>query len=84
MRRGFTVLQLIIVVIILAALAGVVIPAAETVRRAASRMSCQNNLKQFGMAIHGYKDTFGHFPPGTMPNPALPTDERLSFHVAVS
>jgi len=83
LRAGFTLLHLIIVIVILAVLAGVLIPAAETLRRAGSRMSCQNNLKQLGFAIHNYRDTHGNFPPGTIPNPELPPHERLSYFVAL-
>ena len=46
-------------------------------------MSCQNNLKQLGMAIHSFKDANQHFPPGTMPNPELPPEQRLSFLLAI-
>ena len=83
MRPGFTVLHLLICIIIVVLLACILIPAAENLRRAASRMSCRNNLKQFGLAIDQYHTTHQHFPVGTMPRPELPPEERLSFFVAI-
>jgi prepilin-type N-terminal cleavage/methylation domain-containing protein len=80
MRRGFTLLELIVTVVILAVLAAVLIPASENVRRASTRASCQNNLKQLGMAAHTYRDTHGHFPPGTVGGTQLPPEQRLSFY----
>ena len=80
MRRGFTVLHLILVIVLLVVLAAALIPAVETLRRASLRMSCQNNLKQIGMAVLSYNDANQHFPPGTMPNSELPPGERLSFY----
>ncbi len=83
MRRGFTVLHLIISIILLALLACFLIPAIETLRRAALRVSCQNNLKQLGIAVSAYYNAEGHFPSGTMPNPGLPPNERFSLFLAV-
>ncbi len=81
MRKAFTMLELLIVILILVVLAGLLIPASENVRRAGSRMSCKRNLQQLGQACHAYRDTFGHFPPGTAPGTPLPPEKRLSVHV---
>ena len=86
-RRGLTLVELLVVITILLILIALLIPAVQAARNGARRLECENNLKQFGMALSGYAGSVGVYPfgvggdtDGVVPTYTSTGNRRYSMH----
>jgi prepilin-type N-terminal cleavage/methylation domain-containing protein len=74
-RRGFTLVQLLVVIAIIATLVGLLLPAVQKAREASLRTKTQNNLRQIGLAFANYESALAHYPLNGVPE--IPTRSRI-------
>lgn len=65
LRKGFTLVEVLVVTAILAAAIAILLPAIQKAREGAHRQKCQSNLRQLGLGLHGYHEVYGRLPPAT-------------------
>jgi prepilin-type processing-associated H-X9-DG protein len=79
---GFTVIELVVVVSVIAVLMGVLLPAVQQARENARKFQCRNNLMNIGFAVQSYSHTFGRLPPGSVNDTAPVLSRMQGYHMS--
>lgn len=79
-RTGFTLVELLVVIAIIGVLVSLLLPAVQAAREAARRMSCGNNMRQLGLAMHNYESAVRRIPPSACVNPRTTANASWSIH----